>query len=67
MNRNGWRYVLVILIAFVCGSATAASHQNSTAYDYFKDGFIACIPTLSALQMTLEKNLGLRNGNGAPK
>lgn len=64
-TRNGWRYVIVILLSFVGAAATAATDEKATWRDYFRHGLIGCAPTLTALNMTLEKDLGISRAQGA--
>lgn len=57
MSRNAWRYVLVVLLTFLTAALASVGESGATLVLVLKHGAVACIPTLTALRMTLEQSL----------
>lgn len=53
--RNGHKWLLMIALGFGIGVATAASDRDARLGDYVRHGLISLCPTLTGLNVTLQK------------
>lgn len=60
LSSNAVKWIGALATGFLGGVIIAATHNNSHVWDFCRDGLIGMGPTVAALNITLRRDLGVK-------